>query len=87
MTAGPLKIALKASLPPWLASSSPGFVAGLDGSRLLRRDVTAAVDNDDAAQELGQRLVGLLLDDGCHEVLDEVFLQAGRSDSEPKAGA
>ena len=64
-----------------------GFVASLDGSRLLRRELAGAVQSDLQAAELGRRLAELLLDDGCGEILEDVFRQAGRRVSDKEAGA
>jgi len=64
-----------------------GFVAGLDGSRLLRREIVSEVTSDPQAAEAGRRLAGLLLEDGCGEILEEVLRQSGQGDSDQEAGA
>jgi hydroxymethylbilane synthase len=49
-----------------------GMVAGLDGTRLLRRTHSAPAPSLDEARELGRLVAEILRAEGCQEILDEV---------------
>ncbi len=53
-----------------------GMVASLDGSRLLRKTIAAAVTDAKVAKKLGQRLAEELRNDGAREILDDVANQS-----------
>ena len=59
-----------------------GMVANLDGTRMLRRMVTATIHSPNQAAELGDKLAGQLLEDGCGEILQEVLRQALKNPSD-----
>ncbi len=49
-----------------------GMVANLDGSRLIRRDLTGRPSSEDDAVSLGRRLSEAAMAEGAQEILDEV---------------
>ena len=53
-----------------------GIVANLDGTRLLRRTISAGFSGLDSATELGRQLAEQLRSIGCQEILDEVLGQS-----------
>lgn len=61
---------------PDSAFTLTGMVANLDGSRLLRAELTSTVDGMDAAGRLGRDLAAKLIADGCREILDEAMDQS-----------